>query len=98
VALEISTHHACLPVASAQACHLHAGGPLLSAEHRAAAAQRSSRSGRSLWADRWLFEQLPELRGLQAAVLQGQVPQNVPCLNAEVDKMSPAAVVKASRT
>ncbi len=37
------------------------------------------------------FEQLPELRGLQAAVLQGQVQQNAPCLNAEVDKMGPAA-------
>jgi hypothetical protein len=30
-------------------------------------------------------------------VLQSQVQQNVPCLNAEVDKMSPADVVKASR-
>jgi hypothetical protein len=40
---------------------------------------------------------LPELRGLQAAVLQSQVQGNVPCLNAEVDKMSPADVVKASR-
>ena len=46
--------------------------------------------GPGLWADRWLFEQAPELRGLQAAVLQSQVQQNVPCLNAEVDKMSPA--------
>ena len=53
--------------------------------------------GPGLWADRWLFEQAPELRGLQAAVLQGQVQQNVPCLNAEVDGMGPAAVVKASR-
>ena len=53
--------------------------------------------GPGLWADRWLFEQLPELRGLQAAVLQSQVQQNVPCLNAEVDKMGPADVVKASR-
>jgi hypothetical protein len=53
--------------------------------------------GPGLWADRWLFEQVPELRGLQAAVLQSQVQQNVPCLNAEVDKMSPAEVVKASR-
>ena len=40
---------------------------------------------------------MPELRGLQAAVLQSQVQQNVPCLNAEVDKMGPADVVKASR-
>ncbi len=54
-------------------------------------------TGPGLWADRWLFEQVPELRGLQAAVLQSQVQQNVPCLNAEVDKMSPADVVKASR-
>jgi hypothetical protein len=53
--------------------------------------------GPGLWADRWLFEQLPELRGLQATVLQSQVQQMVPCLNVEVDKMSPAAVVKASR-
>jgi tetratricopeptide (TPR) repeat protein len=53
--------------------------------------------GPGLWADRWLFEQVPELRGLQAAVLQSQVQQNVPCLNAEVDKMSPAEVVKACR-
>jgi len=53
--------------------------------------------GPGLWADRWLFEQVPELRGLQATVLQSQVQQNVPCLNAEVDKMSPADVVKASR-
>ena len=53
--------------------------------------------GPGLWADRWLFEQAPELRGLQAAVLQSQVQQNVPCLNAEVDKMSPAVVVQASR-
>ena len=44
-----------------------------------------------------LLEQRPELRGLQAAGLQGQVPQNLPCLNAEVEKMSPAMVVKASR-
>jgi hypothetical protein len=29
-----------------------------------------------------LLEQRPELRGLQAAVLRAQVPQNVPCLNA----------------
>ena len=54
-------------------------------------------TGPGLWADRWLFEQVPELRGLQAAVLQSQVQQNVPCLNAEVDKMGPASVVKASR-
>ena len=54
-------------------------------------------TGPGLWADRWLFEQVPELRGLQAAVLQGQVQGNVPCLNAEVDKMGPADVVKASR-
>jgi len=54
-------------------------------------------TGPGLWADRWLFEQVPELRGLQAAVLQSQVQGNVPCLNAEVDKMSPAEVVKASR-
>lgn len=53
--------------------------------------------GPGLWADRWLFEQAPELRGLQAAVLQGQVQQNVPCLNAEVDTMGPADVEKASR-
>ena len=53
--------------------------------------------GPGLWADRWLFEQVPELRGLQATVLQSQVQQNEPCLNAEVDKMSPAEVVKASR-
>jgi hypothetical protein len=53
--------------------------------------------GPGLWADRWLFEQLPELRGLQAAVLQSQVQQNVPCLNVEVDRMTPAAVVKPSR-
>jgi hypothetical protein len=53
--------------------------------------------GPGLWADRWLFEQLPELRGLQATVLQSQVQQIVPCLNVEVDKMSPAVVVKASR-
>lgn len=33
--------------------------------------------GPGLWADRWLFEQVPELRGLQAAVLQSQVQQNV---------------------
>jgi len=44
-----------------------------------------------------LLEQRPELRGLQAAVLRGQVPQNVPCLNAGVEKMSPAMVVKTSR-
>ena len=44
-----------------------------------------------------LHDRLPELRGLQAAVLQSQVQGNVPCLNAEVDKMSPADVVKASR-
>jgi hypothetical protein len=54
-------------------------------------------TGPGLWADRWLFEQVPELRGLQAAVLQSQVQGNVPCLNAEVDKMGPADVVKASR-
>ena len=54
-------------------------------------------TGPGLWADRWLFEQVPELRGLQAAVLQSQVQQNVPCLNAEVDKMGPASVVQASR-
>jgi hypothetical protein len=36
-------------------------------------------------------DRLPELRGLQATVLQSQVQQNVPCLNAEVDTMSPAA-------
>jgi predicted DNA-binding protein (UPF0251 family) len=54
-------------------------------------------TGSGLWADRWLFEQLPELRGLQAAVLQSQVQQNVPCLNAEVDKMAPSVVVMASR-
>lgn len=53
--------------------------------------------GPGLWADRWLFEQAPELRALQAAVLQNQVQQNVPCLNADVDKMSPATVVKANR-
>ena len=54
-------------------------------------------TGPGFWADRWLYEQAPELRALQAAVLQCHVQQNVPCLNAEVDKMSPAAVVKASR-
>jgi hypothetical protein len=54
-------------------------------------------TGPGLWADRWLFEQVPELRGLQAAVLQSQVQKNVPCLNAEVDKMGPASVVQASR-
>ena len=53
--------------------------------------------GPGLWAVRWLFEQAPLLRGLQAAVLQSQVQQNIPFLNAEVDKMSPADVVKASR-
>jgi hypothetical protein len=41
--------------------------------------------------------QVSKLQGLQAAVLQSQVQQNVPCLNAEVDKMGPADVVKASR-
>jgi len=35
---------------------------------------------------------------LHVAVLQSQVQRNVPCLNAEVDKMSPADVVKATRT
>ena len=35
-------------------------------------------TGPGLWADRWLFEQVPELRGLQAAVLQSQVQGNVP--------------------
>jgi hypothetical protein len=54
-------------------------------------------TGPGLWADRWLFEQVPELRGLQAAVLQSQVQGNVPCLNAEEGKISPADVVKASR-
>jgi hypothetical protein len=54
--------------------------------------------GPGLWADRWLFEQVPELRGLQAAVLQNQVQQNVPSLNADIDRMTPEAVVKASRT
>jgi hypothetical protein len=44
-----------------------------------------------------LHDRLPELRGLQVAVLQSQVQGNVPCLNAEVDKMSPSDVVKASR-
>lgn len=53
--------------------------------------------GPGLCADRWLFEQAPELRGLQAAVLQGQVQQNVPSLNADVDRLAPAMVVKASR-
>ncbi len=53
-------------------------------------------TGPGLWADRWLFEQVPELRGLQAAVLQSQIQQNVPCLNAEVDKLGPASVVLAS--
>jgi hypothetical protein len=53
--------------------------------------------GPGLWADRWLFEQVPELRGLQAAVLQNQVQQNVPCLKAEVDKMSPAVDCGADR-
>jgi hypothetical protein len=38
--------------------------------------------GPGLGADRWLFE---------------QVQGNGSCLNAEVDKMSPAEVVKASR-
>jgi len=33
-----------------------------------------------LWADRWLFEQVPELRGLQAAVLQSQVQKTCPAL------------------
>jgi hypothetical protein len=37
---------------------------------------------------------VPELLGLQAAVLQSQVKGNVPCLNAEVDKMGPADVVR----
>ncbi len=53
--------------------------------------------GPGLCADRWLFEEAPELRGLQAAVLQEQVQQNVPSLNADIDRLAPAAVVKASR-
>ncbi|PZV04982.1 MAG: hypothetical protein DCF23_04830 [Cyanobium sp.] len=53
--------------------------------------------GPGLCADRWLFEEAPELRGLQAAVLQEQVQQNVPSINADIDRLAPAAVVKASR-
>ena len=53
--------------------------------------------GPGLCADQWLFEEAPELRGLQAAVLQEQVQQNVPSLNADIDRMAPASVVKASR-
>ena len=48
----------------------------------------------------WLAQahhyRLPELRGLQAAVLQSQVQGNVPCLNAEVDKMNAAYAFQAA--
>ncbi len=40
---------------------------------------------------------LAEARQAGLRLYDGLMPQNVPCLNAEVDKMSPAAVVKASR-
>jgi len=54
-------------------------------------------TGPGLWADRWLFEQVPELRGLQAAVLQSQVQENLFCLEGEVERLTPTAVLQATR-
>jgi hypothetical protein len=54
-------------------------------------------TGPGLWADRWLFEQAPELRGLQAALLQSQVQENLFCLESEVERLTPTAVLQATR-
>lgn len=54
-------------------------------------------TGPGLWADRWLFEQAPELRGLQAALLQSQVQENLICLEGEVERLTPTAVLQATR-
>jgi hypothetical protein len=54
-------------------------------------------TGPGLWADRWLFEQAPELRGLQAALLQSQVQDNLFCLEGEVERLTPTAVLQATR-
>ena len=43
------------------------------------------------------LQQVEQVSGLPDAVLQNQVRHYVPCLNAEADKISPAAVVKTSR-
>ena len=54
-------------------------------------------TGPGLWADRWLFEQVPELRGLQATLLQSQVQDNLFCLEGEVERLTPTAVLQATR-
>jgi hypothetical protein len=54
-------------------------------------------TGPGFWADRWLVEQAPELRGFQAALLQSHVHDNLFCLEAEVERLTPTAVLQATR-
>ena len=54
-------------------------------------------TGPGLWADRWLFEQAPELRGLQAELLQSQVQDNLFCLEGQVERLTPTAVLQVTR-
>ncbi|NQW38055.1 MAG: hypothetical protein HQ469_02470 [Cyanobacteria bacterium] len=54
-------------------------------------------TGPGLWADRWLYEQAPELRGLQAELLQSQVQENLICLEGQVERLTPTAVLQVTR-
>lgn len=54
-------------------------------------------TGPGLWADRWLFEQAPELQGLQAELLQSQVQDNLFCLEGQVERLTPTAVLQVTR-
>ena len=54
-------------------------------------------TGPGFVADRWLVEQAPELRGFQAALLQSHVHDNLFCLEAEVERLTPTAVLQATR-
>jgi hypothetical protein len=54
-------------------------------------------TGPGFWVDRWLYEQAPELRALQVAVLQCHVQENLVCLEGEVERLTPTAVLQATR-